>query len=436
MTYAPLPLSQRERDHVVVAALTAMFPAALDQMMVTPALPTISAEIGGGVWLSWIVSAYFLASTAFTPLLGKVADLKGRRVVLYASLAIFMAASVVCAISTTMPTLIVGRVFQGIGGAGMIAAVQTIIGDVAPPKERARYMAYVSTLWAVASVAGPVSGGILSQYTHWSMIFWINLPLGLIACILCTRQLGKLPSVRRNHRLDLAGAALVVIATSLLLIGLTLGGSVYPWSSPIILLLLGGAVVGFAAFVWQQTLPEEPLLPPRLLSNPVVRNACAAGFFSMTCLMGLSVYIPIYLQTFEGMTPSVSGLALMVLMVGGVSGSAVSGYFLHRTQHYRRVAVIGAVITVLSLVSLGLSVGLMPFIGLEVMVGLAGFGFGTIFPVALLSVQNAAEHRDLGIASATLGFLRNLGAVFGLAALGAIAGSYAITGGAPARRAP
>ncbi|WP_237152458.1 MDR family MFS transporter [Oryzibacter oryziterrae] len=420
-------LTEPDRVRIVIGVLIAMFLAALDQTIVTPAMPTIGAALGGGLWLSWIVSAYFLTSTAVTPLFGKLADLKGRRPVLYASIGIFLVGSVVCALAPSMAVLIGGRAIQGIGGGGLMAVVQTIIGDVAPPRERARYMIYISTLWAVSSLAGPVLGGVLAQHVHWSMIFWINLPIGLVGYLMSSRALQKLPDVRRPHKLDVLGALMVMVATVLLLLALTWGGTVYPWNSLVIIVLIWLSLFLFGFFGWYQLQPEEPLLPPRVLANPVVAQACSAIFFSMAGFVGLSVFFPVYLELVEGLGAAASGLALVALMGGTVAGANVSGRHMRRSAHYKRIAVLGSFIASVSLALLGVLADTVPFLVIEAIVAAAGFGLGTLFPVVMVSVQNAAEPRDLGVATATLGFLRSLGSVIGIAVLGAILGTAGVS---------
>jgi EmrB/QacA subfamily drug resistance transporter len=430
MSSTPPPsvaLSEPDRVRIVIGVLIAMFLAALDQTIVTPAMPTIGAALGGGLWLSWIVSAYFLTSTAVTPLFGKLADLKGRRPVLYASIGIFLLGSVVCALAPSMAVLIGGRAIQGIGGGGLMAVVQTIIGDVAPPRERARYMIYISTLWAVSSLAGPVLGGVLAQHVHWSMIFWINLPIGAIGYLMSSRALQKLPDVRRPHKLDVLGALIVMVATVLLLLALTWGGTVYPWSSLVVIGLIWVSLFLFGLFGWYQLQPEEPLLPPRVLANPVVALACTAIFFSMAGFVGLSVFFPVYLELVEGLGAAASGLALVALMGGTVLGANISGRHMRRSPHYKRIAVLGSFVASMSLALLGVLADTVPFAVIELIVGAAGFGLGTLFPIAMVSVQNAAEPRDLGVATATLGFLRSLGSVIGIAILGAILGTAGVS---------
>lgn len=428
MSNQAAPLADHERTQIIIGVLITMFLAALDQTVVSPALPTISAALGGELWLSWVVSAYLLTSTAFTPLFGKLADLRGRRAVLYSCVAVFLAGSLICALASTMAVLIVGRAIQGIGDGGLKAVGQTIIADVVPTRERPRYLQYTATLWAVSSIAGPVVGGALAENVHWSMIFWINLPIGAVSYLLSARALAKFPEVRRHHQLDVMGLLMVIIATVLLLVALTLGGSVYPWSSLTICGLICASLLLFGLFGWYQLRSGDPLLPLRVLANPIIAYASAAAFFSMTCIVGLSVYFPAYLQLVEGSGAAASGLPLVALMSGAWLGSNIAGRFMRKPGHYKWVAVVGACVATVALLLLGLLAGKASFAVTEAAVAAAGVGVGTLFPIALTSVQVATPRRDLGIATAMFIFSRSLGAVVSLAALSAI---VAATGIAP-----
>ncbi len=223
---------------------------------------------------------------------GKLADIKGRRPVLFAAVGIFIVGSILCAVATSMAFLIVGRAIQGIGGGGLIALAQTIIGDVVPPRERSRYVGYITGVWATASVAGPVIGGVFAEHVHWSLIFWINIPLGLAAVLLSERTLRKLPRVSRAHRLDWQGALVIVAATVALQLALTWGGTRWPWSSAPILGLFALAIILFALFAVRLTTAVEPLIPPRVLRNPVIAAATMSLFFSSMAFVGLTVFVP------------------------------------------------------------------------------------------------------------------------------------------------
>lgn len=239
----PPSLSEREKNVIIAGVLLSMLLAALDQTIVAPAMPTIGHALGHADYLPWIVTGYLLTATAMAPLYGKISDIHGRRATIFAAIAIFLAGSLVSALAPDMPTLIVGRLVQGLGGGGLFALTQTVIGDLVPPRERARYAAWISGTWAVASIAGPLLGGIFAEHFHWSLIFWINIPLGLVVVAIISKPLKKLPLPSRAHRIDGAGAALLIAATSLLLLALNWGGSRYAWFSPAIIGLVAGSAI-------------------------------------------------------------------------------------------------------------------------------------------------------------------------------------------------
>ena len=413
-------LTEPERTRIIVGVLTALFLAAIEQTIVSPALPTIGAALGGGIWLNWVVSVYFLTATAVAPLAGKIADLKGRVPVLYTAIGLFMVGSVVSATADSMAMLILGRACQGIGGGSLVAAVQTIIGDVAPPKIRVKYTVYITALWGVASVTGPLLGGILAQYMHWSMIFWINLPIGCLALVICWRALKKIPVIKRPHALDILGAVLIIFATVTFLLALTLGGKAYTWGSLQVLGLGALSALATATFVWRQFRAPEPLLPPRVLAEPVIRNACFAAFLSSGCMIGTTIFYPLYLELVKGLSPSQSGAALVALIIGAVVGSNEAGRFMRRAANYKRISVFGACLTFVALMVLSMFGASMSISLNEICIFAVGFGLGNLFPVAMVSVQNAADPRDLGVSTATYGFLRSLGSAIGIAILGAI----------------
>ena len=232
---SPRALSAAAKRNIVIGVMLAMFLATLDSTIVAPALPTIGAALGDTAFLPWIASAYFLTSTAVTPLYGKLSDIHGRRIVILVALALFLAGSVACALAPTMPVLIAARALQGVGGGGLVALAQTVVADIASPRERAQYVVYISSVWAASSVAGPALGGFLAQHWSWTVIFWLNLPIGAVAVLACERQLRLLPLIRRDHKLDFLGAGLAIAATSALLLMLTLGGVIVPWTSPFVL---------------------------------------------------------------------------------------------------------------------------------------------------------------------------------------------------------
>lgn len=417
-------LAEPERRLIVIGALVAMFLAALDQTIVAPSLPTLATALGHPEWLPWVVTMYLLVSTAVTPLYGKIADIRGRRPTLYFGIGAFLVGTVLCGLSTSMPMLIVARAIQGLGGGGLIAVAQTIIADVVPPKERGQYSAYISGLWASASIAGPVLGGVLTQHVHWSAIFWINIPIGAVAILLVTRALAKLPDVRHPHKLDVLGSGLVGTGTVAILLGLTFGARDGRWGDPTTLALILGGVAIWAVFVRHLFCAPEPLVPPRVVLNPVIRAALAAQFFISGANIGLTIYTPAFLESAYGLAPASTGTAMLALMVGSVTGAAITGRSMRRDPHYKRYALVGASFAALVFASMAAFLPSLPFWLLEVGYFAAGLGFSAAFPVMTVSVQNAAERQDLGVATAAIAFVRSLGAMGGVAVYGTILLSF------------
>src|ERR1051326_5170549 len=291
----PSPLAHAEIRTIVLGILLAMFLGALDQTIIATALPTIGRELSDVESLSWIVTAYLLTATAATPLYGKLSDIHGRRAMLLVAIAIFVAASVLCALAPNMGVLIVGRALQGLGGGGLLSLAQVIVGDVVLPLERGRYQGYISIVFGVASIGGPVIGGFFAQHLHWSLIFWINLPIGLLAFVMTNSVLKRLPRHERPHRLDVAGAIVMVAATVLLLLALTWGGTRFPWASPQILALLAGSILLWALFAFRLITAREPFLPLTLLTNPVVGFGTASVACVFGTMIGLSIFVDMHL---------------------------------------------------------------------------------------------------------------------------------------------
>ncbi len=421
-------LDHRERLRVVVGALMVMLLAAIDQTIMSPALPTIGAALGDLDWIAWVVTAYFLTSTAVTPLYGKLCDLKGRRPTLYAAVAIFALGSAICALAPSMMVLVIGRAVQGLGGGGLVSLVQTIIGDVVPPAQRARYMVHISTVWAVASIAGPLAGGVFAEHLHWSLIFWINLPLSAIAVVMIRRALARVPDVTHPARLDLLGSALVVAATVAFMLALTWGGVRMAWTSPTIVGLLAGSLALYAVFARHLLVTEEALVPIAVLKNPVVAVVVAALFFSMGAYVGMSVYAPLWFELVHGLAPASAGFGLLALTLGTVAGASVSGRVLGRVVHYRRFALAGSALAIVATATLAWFAATLPFWGAEAVMAAAGFGTGTVFPICTVATQNAVERRDLGVAMGALAFVRSLGSVVAVSVLGAILLAHGFAG--------
>jgi EmrB/QacA subfamily drug resistance transporter len=422
----PRTLTDAQKRKVVVGVLLAMFLATLDQTIVAPALPTIGANLGSVDFLPWIISVYLLTSTATTPLYGKVSDVYGRRPVLLLALAVFVVGSVICAMSVSMPMMIIGRAIQGLGGGGLITLAQTVIADAVSPRERSKYVVYITTVWATSSVAGPVLGGFLAQHISWSVIFWINVPLGIFAAFITSDTLRGLPQVKRNHRLDVLGSLLMTSATVALMLVLTLGGARMAWTSPQILSLTAGALLLGGWFIAHLLRAPEPLIPLDIFRNEVVGVATISIFFSMFAFVGATVYLPIYFEYAMGADPTLAGAGLIALLGGSVIGANSAGRYMPRIAHYKRMPVVGLSVAIVALALLALFAPQLRFWQAELLVLILGIGIGPLFPVATVAVQNAVDPRDLGIATATLAFLRTFGSAIGVALIGAIVLDYGV----------
>jgi EmrB/QacA subfamily drug resistance transporter len=412
-------LSDAEVRPIVFGLMLAMFLSALDQTIVATALPIIGRDLGDVASLSWVITAYLVSATAVTPLYGKLADIHGRRVVLLAGIGVFVAGSIACALARTMPALVLARAVQGLGGGGLIALAQTIIADVVTPKERSRYQAHFGAVFAAANVVGAALGGFSAQYLHWSLIFWVNVPLGLAALAMIYRTLAHLPQMQRPHRLDLTGALLMAAATVLLLLALTWGGTRYPWTSPVIASLLVASVALWILFALRLATASEPFLPLSVLFDPVVRTATLSAGFGMGSLIGLSVYVPVYLQAVAGLSAAYSGLGLIPLLGGTVIGATFAGRRMARLTHYKRIPIVGLACGTVALCVLAVAPAL-PVAASAALLAVMGLGCGSLFPVTTVSLQNAVHPHQLGTATAALNFFRQLGGAILVAAFGAI----------------
>jgi len=419
-------ISERDKNVIIAGVLLSMLLAALDQTIIAPAMPTIGHALGQAEYLPWIVTAYLLTATAMSPLYGKLSDIYGRRPIIYAAIVIFLAGSVVSAAAPTMFVLIIGRALQGLGGGGLMTMAQTVIGDLVPPRERAQYAAWISGTWAAASIAGPLLGGAFAQHFHWSLVFWINIPLGLLAMAIINNPLKKLPVVRHPHSVDWLGAALLVTATTLLLLVLNWGGSRHPWGSPQVLGLAALSAATWLIFAWRLIKAREPLISLDVLRNRIVLAGTLSMFMLQAANIGASVYLPIYLQSVQGLSVSASGTALLGLMLGTVAGASIAARTIPHVVHYKRIALFGIGLSVLCLAALGLVAATAPFYVVELLTVGAGLGSGTAFPVCTVAVQNAVDRPHLGVATGVLAFLRSLGAALGVALLGTVALAYGI----------
>jgi EmrB/QacA subfamily drug resistance transporter len=412
-------LSKADVRNIFYGLMLAMFLSALNQTIVATALPTIGRDFGNFDNLSWVIIAYLLSSTVVSPLYGKLADIHGRRAMMLIALGLFVAGSILSAAAPDMATLIAGRTLQGIGGGGIVPLTQTTIADMITPRERGRYQAYMGTSWIVAGVAGPALGGLVAEHFHWSLIFWLNVPFGLLAALLANRAMKRLPRHERPHRLDLVGAALMMIAATLLLIALTSGGTRLAWLSPEIGTLVALSIVLTVAFVWWLRLAPEPFLPLSVLANPVMRAGTAATSCTLGAVLGLTVYMPFYFQVVHKLSVADAGFALIPIVVMTTPGSMLSGRSMMYLRHYKVSAIAGASIAIASVTALVVWPAL-PVAGVVIALTLIGFGVGTVYPVATVSIQNAVPLTQVGTATGAMNFFRALASTLAVAIMGAI----------------
>jgi EmrB/QacA subfamily drug resistance transporter len=417
----PAPaLSHAEIRTIILGVLLAMFLAALDQTIIATALPTIGRELGDLEHLPWIVTVYLLTSTAVTPLYGKFSDSYGRRGTMLIGIVIFIIGSIACALAPNMIVLILARGLQGIGGGGLIALAQTIIADIVSPRERGRYQVYFASVFMTSSLLGPVLGGFFAEHLHWSVIFWINLPLGLVAFAIAFQSLKKLPRFERPHKLDLLGALLLVAATVALLLALSWGGLRYPWASLPILGLFTASLVLWGLFAVRMRLAPEPLIPPGVLHNPVVRMAVLAACFAMGTYIGLTIYLPVYFEAVRGLSASLSGLSLIPLMAGTVVGATLSGRTMAKVKHYKRLPTVGLLVAMAATGVLAMYGQSLSIMTVETILAIISVGLGTVLPVTMVTTQNAVAPHQMGTATGTANFFRSLGGAFIVAIFGAI----------------
>jgi EmrB/QacA subfamily drug resistance transporter len=426
---APAPLPHAAIMAIMAGILLAMFLSALEQTIVAPALPTIGRALGDVENLSWTVTAYLLANTAVTPLFGKLSDIHGRRRMMLAAMVIFIAGSVACALAPNMPALIAGRALQGIGGGGILPIAHTILGDMVSPRERPRYQSYTSMMFLGAAIAGPVLGGVLTDYLHWTMIFWINLPIGLVALWTTDRALKKLPRHDRPHRLDVLGALLMVLAAIALMLAMTWGGRRYGWTSAPILELLAGAAVLWLLFAVRIATAPEPFIPLIILRDPIVGATAAAGFFSVGVTLALVIFLPLYFELVLGFSPSGSGTALIAFLAATTIGSFIAGRVVLRTARYKRVPVVGLLLGIAMLTAFAVRPDGLSLAEVSVLLFIGGNGLGVMYPLTTTIVQNAVAPHQLGTATGALNFARQLGGAFVVAAFSALALGGIDTGG-------
>jgi len=402
------------------AIVLAMLPAVLDQTILATALPVIASDLGSLSDVSWVVTAYVVAAAATTPLWGKLGDRHGRKLLLEVSLAVFVAASALCGAAQDITELIVLRFVQGAAAGGLMTLAMATVGDLVAPRERGRYQGYIAATFAAATVVGPLIGGLLVEHASWRWVFYVNLPIGLLALGALSLRLPAPAADGTGRPLDALGALLLAGATTSLMLTCIWGGGRYAWDSPPIIATIAATVLLSAALLGRERRAADPIVPFDLLRTRAVAVASSALFLGTAALFSITVFVPLFLQTTTGATPTQAGLLLVPAMVGITVSTTLSGRSIVRTGRYKRFPIAGLA---LMAAALGLLAGLAGHpsqVATGVGLALFGLGFGMVTQILVVAVQNGVERRQLGVATAVTSFFRALGGAVGAAILGAV----------------
>jgi EmrB/QacA subfamily drug resistance transporter len=415
------------------AIVLAMLPAVLDQTILATALPTIAADLGRLTDVSWLVTAYVVAAAATTPLWGKLGDRHGRKRLLEIALVIFVGASALCGVAQDITMLIVVRAVQGAAAGGLMTLAMAAVGDLVAPRERGRYQGYIAAAFAVATVVGPLIGGLLVQHASWRWVFYVNLPLGLAALAGLSLRLPAPHLERPDKRLDAAGAALLAAATSALMLVCVWGGERYAWASAPILTLIAAVVLLSGALIARERRAADPIVPLHFLKTRTVAVASTALFLATAALFAITVFVPLFLQTTTAASPTQAGLLMVPMMIGITVSTTLSGRSVARTGRYKRFPIAGLALMTAAPALMAVLAGDPSRTATGIGLALFGLGFGMVGQILIVAVQNSVDRRELGIATATTSFFRGLGGAVGAAILGAVfaarAGIHASEGG-------
>ncbi|CAB4768957.1 MAG: DHA2 family efflux MFS transporter permease subunit [Actinobacteria bacterium] len=416
-----VPGFTNKRLWIVLGALAlAVMLANMETSIIATALPTITGQFNAFESFAWVGTAYIVTSAISTPLLGKLSDLYGRRLIFQTTMGIFLVGSILCGASQSMGQLIAARAFQGMGGGGIQALAFAILGDVLPPRERGRYMGYFTLAFVGSAVLGPLIGGLIIDHASWPWIFYINIPFIIVVAGVCHFAL-KLPFKRRTAKLDFMGAGLLSLTIASLMIGLEEGR--HGWTQQHVLILLAIAVLGLIAFIKVEQRAEEPMIPLRLFSNDVVRTCTFLGMAAGFVIFGAGGFLSLYFQDSLLVSPTESGLRTLPQMLGVTLATFGIGRMIAKTGKYKMFPIIGSVLAFIGLIGIAQVSGSTSYLFLVFPMILLGFGTAAVFTTTSIASQNAVDFSDLGVTTATVMFFRSLGGSFGLAIFGTMLNS-------------